>query len=120
MKPFSLKEYLQNPSKKVVTRNRLPVKICCTNFNGPAPIIAEINSGYSTSFFENGRYSKLAESPQDLFFDTVKREGWANVFIDLNNTSYLGTCIFKSKEEAEEEGKKWHSYIATVKVEWEE
>lgn len=31
MKPFSLKEYLKNPNKKVVTRDREEVRIICTD-----------------------------------------------------------------------------------------
>lgn len=31
MKPFNLEEYLANPSKKVVTRKGLDVRIVCTD-----------------------------------------------------------------------------------------
>ena len=123
MKQFNLKEYLENPSKKVVTRNGLPVKIHCTNFNGPASIIAEIKSGYSTSystsFFENGRYSKLAESPLDLFFDTVKHEGWTPVYRSFAGRISFG-CAYSTKKEAEEASKGNEYYLTTTKVEWEE
>ena len=119
MKQFSLEEYLANPSKKVVTRDGLPVKIHCTNFNGPAPIIAEINSGYSTSFFENGRHSKLAESTLDLFFDTVKHEGWTPVYRESTENIRFGYA-YSTKKEAEEASKYDTRYITTTKVEWEE
>ena len=119
MKQFNLKEYFENPSKKVVTRNGLPVKIYCTNFNGPAPIIAEINSEYSTSFFENGRYSKLAESPLDLFFAPEKHEGWTPVYRSFAGKISFG-CAYSTKKEAEEAGKGNVYYLTTTKVEWEE
>ena len=119
MKQFNLAEYLKNPSRKVITRNGLPVKIHCTNFNGPAPIIAEIDSGYSTSFFENGRYSKLVESTLDLFFDTVKHEGWTPVYCEPTGNIRFG-YVYATKKEAEEASKYDTRYVTTTKVEWEE
>ena len=119
MKQFNLEEYFKNPSKEVVTRNRLPVKIHCTNFEGPTPIIAEINSKYSTSFFENGRHSKLAESTLDLFFDTVKHEGWTPVYRESAGIIKFGYA-YPTKKEAEEASKYDTRYVTTTKVEWEE
>ena len=123
MKQFNLEEYLKNPLKKVVTRDGQSVKIHCTNFDviDGRRIVAEIEgSGYSTTFFEDGKYFRSEETPSDLFFAPEKYEGWVNVYLDADNDSYVGTCIYKSKEEAEESGKKWSCYITTVKIEWEE
>ena len=53
-------------------------------------------------------------------FAPEKREGWINIYLDVVNSSYVGTHIYKSKEEAEERGKKWSGYIATHKIEWTE
>ena len=119
MKQFNLEEYLKNPSRKVITRNRLPVKIHCTNFNGPTPIIAEINSRYSTSFFENGRHSKLAESSQDLFFAPEKYERWINIYKESKENVYFGDPYFSEKE-AKDNINSSANCVATVKVEWEE
>ena len=52
MKPFSLEEYLANPSKKVITRGGSAVKIHCTNYQGEKPIIAEIEGYVATGKFE--------------------------------------------------------------------
>ena len=50
MKAFSLKEYLKNPERKVVTRNGKEVKIHCTNCTGDQPIIAQVKDWeYSAS-----------------------------------------------------------------------
>ena len=122
MKQFNLEEYLKNPLKKVVTRDGQSVKIHCTNFDviDGHRIVAEIEgSGYSTTFFEDGKYFRSEETPSDLFFASEKYEGWINVYLDAENDGYVGTCIYKSKEEAEESGKKWSGYITTVKIEWE-
>ena len=42
MKPFNIKEYNDNPSRKVVTRDGRPVRILCTNARRSYPVIALI------------------------------------------------------------------------------
>ena len=55
MKPFNLKEYLKNPSRKVVTRDGRNVKIHCTNYIGEQQIIAQVEGhDLSFSFYEEG------------------------------------------------------------------
>ena len=122
MKPFNLEEYLANPSKKVITRDGRNVTIHCTNFNSCQPIIAQIEGhNFSNSFTRDGKYCIDGKNlPYDLFFAPEKHEGWVNIYLDADNSSYVGTCIYKSKEEAEESGKKWSCYITTLKIEWEE
>ena len=120
MKQFSLEEYLKNPSKKIVTRDGRNVTIHCTNCAGPRPVVAEIEGdNYSLNFDKYGRYC-FGTSDVDLFLAPEKHEGWVNIYLDAVNSSYVGTHIYKSKEEAEESGKKWNGYIATHKIEWEE
>ena len=120
MKQFSLEEYLNNPSKKVVTRDRKAVKILCTNYESHQPIIAEIEGhGYSRSFTKDGRYHiDNRISPYDLFFASEKHEGWINIYADINDNSYTGNHIFKSKEEAIEAA--YYNYVSTIKIEWED
>ena len=122
MKPFNLEEYLKNPSKKVVTRDRKAVKILCTNYESRQPIIAEIEGhDYSRSFTKDGRYHiDNRNSPYDLFFASEKHEGWINIYTDINDNSHPGNHIFESKEEAEEEGEKGSGYVTTIKIEWGE
>ena len=45
---------------------------------------------------------------------------WINIFEDVVSNRYAGTQIFKSKEDAEEKGKTWNSYITSIKIEWKE
>lgn len=124
MKPFSLEEYLNNPSRKVVTRDGRNVKIHCTNYSAHYPIIAEIQGvGYSDSFYPDGRYSINAESHNDLFFAPETHEGWINIFKGafINAKAFLGEShIYSSEEIAKSEGKKCNNYLSTVKIEWEE
>ena len=123
MKPFDLEEYLKNPSRKVVTRDGQSVKIHCTNFESinDQVIVAEIeHSGYSTTFFKNGKFFKSEETPLDLFFATEKREGWINLYRNEDGISWISPNYFTSKKEAEEEGKTRTCNVITIKIEWEE
>lgn len=117
MKQFNLEEYLKNPSRKVVTRTGIPVKIHCTNFVTCKPVIAEIDGrGYSQSFTKEGRYfGDTDESSEVLFFAPEKHEGWVNVYRDLGSGELYCGYVYDSEEEAKKRGG-----IATVKIEWEE
>ena len=117
MKQFNLEEYLKNPSRKVVTREGIPVKIHCTNFATCKPVIAEISGrGYSQSFTKEGRYfGDTDDSGEVLFFAPEKHEGWVNV---CKSQIYKCGLIHNSEEEARR-SRGWDA-IATVKIEWEE
>ena len=119
MKQFNLEEYLKNPSRKVVTRTGIPVKIHCTNFATCKPVIAEISGrGYSQSFTKEGRYfGDTDDSGEVLFFAPEKHERWVNLYKEDDNI-YASMNTFKTKGEAETLS--CSSCIATVKVEWEE
>lgn len=121
MKQFSLEEYLKNPSRKVVTRDGRNVKIHCTDYTDDSLIIAKIEGeDCSHSFYKNGSYIGDKKSPRDLFFAAEKHEGWINIYLNTNRNYEGSSCIYKSKESAEEFGKQCNSYITTVKIEWEE
>ena len=69
MEQFNLEEYLKNPSRKVISRNGIPVKIHCTNLFSSFPVIAEIEgSPYSESYNKDGKYCNGEDSDDDLFF----------------------------------------------------
>ena len=120
MKPFTLEEYRNNPKRKIVTRDGRNAKIICTNFLSNKPIIAEIEKdGYSLSYDENGRNNNFS-TPCDLFFAPEKHEGWLNIFKGNNFYHAENEIVYNSKKEAEIQGKNYMSYIATVKIEWEE
>lgn len=123
MKPFDLEEYLANPSKKVVARKGLPVRILATDLeDSDFPIAAAIDNRYPMSYTSRGtrNYELRHEDDNDLFFATEKHEGWFNIYKDAYN-NYIGQSrIFESKESAEKDGKGCKTYIATVKIEWEE
>ena len=128
MKAFSLKEYLKNPERKVVTRDGRGVRIRCTDRKGEEqPIVALIGSltedaEYVGTFRKDGRWSTSGcASGLDLFFAPEKHEGWINIFKSSNGFAFLGQSrIFASKEDAKKDGKDCECYVATVKIEWEE
>ena len=121
MKQFSLKEYLNNPSKKVVTRDGRNVKFLCTDYIGFGPIIAKVEgTDFSQMFYSDGRASRYEESPYDLFFVTEKHEGWINLYRNEDGISWLSPNYFASKEEAEKEGKAYTCSVTTIKIEWED
>lgn len=130
MKPFSLEEYLKNPSRKVITRWGDPVKIMCTNYYLPNyPVIAEIyytriGITKSYNFTKNGRKISDKTDIDDLFFEAEKHEGWINIYkenteIKGKDEEFRGAHIYPSKEKALEAGKLFDGYITTTKIEWE-
>ena len=127
MKKFSLDEYLKNPSRKIVTRDGHNARIISTDRKSPTGhnIVVLLDYGneeISTTCNNNGEteFCSSFQSKGDLFFAPEKKEGWINIYLDAEDGSCVETCIYKSKEEAEESGKKWSCYITTVKIEWEE
>ena len=127
MKQFNLKSYIANP-RKVITRDGRNVRILCLDAKGDYPVVALIPDGEGEykrdspeAYTEDGCNYSGRISYLDLFFAPEIHEGWANVFGGADGNSYVGDSrIFKSKEDAEKEGKKWKDYIATVRIEWEE
>ena len=119
MIPFNLKEYLKNPSRRVVTRNGDTVKIHCTDFiDERYPIIARIeDASASISFTKDGKYEYSRDTKYDLFFAPEKKEGWANIYKQDAKYRVIG-YVYETKEEAERN--KDIDYITTIKIEWEE
>ena len=125
MKEFNLTEYLKNPSQRVVTRDGRAVRIICTDAKGDEPIIALVYNKNREeenvyTYNRDGYFYNNNDSCLDLFFATVKREGWANVFKNQEGNIIMGVRVFATKEEASEVLKEYGKFIATIKIEWEE
>ena len=131
MKQFNLKEYLDNPSRKVVTRDGKPVRIICTdaiqvfsdkigNFPVVALVTGDNNREFTYSYREDGLYCEGKEYSCDLFFDTVKFKGWVNVYMASDGTrKRTGTTIYDTKEKAMQHYTDCGDYVETVPIEWE-
>ncbi len=128
MKQFSLDEYHKNPSRGLVTRSGLNVRIVCDDAPGDFPVIAIIDKMSKVdNCVTHFAYRKEGcinpdgtPSPYDLFFATKKYEGWVNIFKNDDGENYATYSIYKSKEEAEEDGKQYSGYITSIKIKWEE
>ena len=127
MKQFSLKEYLANPSRKVVTRDGNPVRIICTDVKDKYPIVGVVDLGDNRedtyTFKQDGAYLEGCEDVRDLFFAPERKEGWVNLYRTADGDERLG--CFRHTEEEEEarmeaSGDNMHKYIATIKLEWED
>ena len=127
MKPFNLSEYLENPSREIVTRDGRSVRIVCFNANvidnGNAyPIVAlvklEDNTDHPATFTNSGVFNVGEEHNFDLFFKPTQKEGWTNVYRNSNNQIVTDT-VFETKEEALNR-KSIHGYVDTVLIKWEE
>ena len=127
MKQFDLKEYLANPSRKVVTREGKNARIICTDkrdLNFPIIALIEDKSGVgeiTMGFTTDG--INPCSNILDLFFAPEKHIGWINIFKGTlaNAKVYLGeSSIYSSKEIAESEGRGFDNYLSTIKIEWEE
>ena len=131
MKQFNLSEYLENPSREIVTRDGHPVRIIGFNANiiddgitypNTYPIVAlvkkEDNTDVPASFTNNGAYFVGEEDVFDLFFKPTQKEGWINVYRNGNNAIVTDT-VFETKEEALNR-KSIHGYVDTILIKWEE
>ena len=125
MKQFNLDEYLANPSRKVVTREGKNVRIVCTDKKGnDYPVVALIEwekTEEACDYTKDGCLNDGRTTEYDLLFAPEKHEGWVNIYRDSNiGCIYTGT-VFYSPEDAESAAqRKIGSYVATIKIEWEE
>lgn len=126
MKQFNLEEYLKNPQKKVITREGLSARIICTGRKGynTKPIIALVTIPNGTevlkSYWEDGVNTRGCEdNPDDLFFTSVKKSGWINLY-KINSIISPGPRAYDTKKEAESAAGNRSDYISTIKIKWEE
>lgn len=124
MKPFSLEEYLKNPSRKVVTRDGRNVRILCTDREGSVYLIVALIKDDNremeilVTYTKDGRPAEYNEAYYTLFFAPEKHEGWINIYRDTILSGAYYKYIYPSEEDAKENA--CSGAIATVKIEWEE
>jgi hypothetical protein len=122
MKPFNLEAALRG--EPVATRDgRLVTQLTLFNIDDGFPLTGVIRKVRYHWTQDGKAMGDGATSGLDLFMDLVKREGWVNIIRDKSTGALLtGAWVFGSKELAEAaiDYKGLITYIATVKVEWEE
>ena len=121
MKEFSIE--LAKASKPVCTRDGRKARIVCYDVKGDYPILAliersNVEEGVYT-YNINGHFLPNREHYNDLIIAPEKHEGWVNIYHDENSVTFAGERIYDSKKEAIANMVE-HSYIATIKIEWEE
>lgn len=123
MKPFSIKEYLENPNREVVTREGKPVRILCTDLDdNDYPVAAATRNRHVDRYTADGRFQAGQVNKYDLFFANEKREGWALIYKETAiRASRLSPEIYATKEAAV---RVWEANpgieCSIVKIEWEE
>ena len=125
MKQFNLEEYLENPSKNVVTRMGRKVRIIYTDREDSIyPIIALIKddkreSDILVAYTKDGIPPEYNEAYYTLFFAPEKKSAWINLY-KMNSIISPGPRVYDTKEEAESAAGDKSYYISTIKIEWEE
>lgn len=124
MEQFSLEEYLKNPKRKVVTRDGDSVRIVCTDKinNIKKPIIALVHDVISGTelcydYYPDGKVYSKQEDSLDLFFVSIKHEGWLNVYCEKDGW-YSGGKVYNTNAEAKENASS--GCFTTIKIKWEE
>ena len=122
MEQFSLKKYLANPSRKLVTRDGKNVRIICTNrrdLNYPIIALIETSSGGEVAYShtKDGRHCTDCSDIFDLFFAPEKHEGWVNIY-RARGYCYGGSVIYPTEVAAKAAADP--DPVATIKIEWEE
>lgn len=121
MKPFNLKEHLEHPDWKVVTREGRPVRIVYTELDDSVyPVVAVINNWHAQKFTAGGLFHAGRETKYDLFFYSKKFEAWT-LFVKCADNFVLGSIFYDTIEEAQRvQESDPDRYGPIVKVEWEE
>ena len=128
MKQFSLEEYLENPSKKIVTREGKDARIICTDVKSEkyqvvALVTKKGGQEILATFDTSGKYRSGYNSHLDLFFAPEKHEGWTLFVVNWKSigADMLDSIIYTTREEAQRMRETNPGrYGAIVKLEWEE
>ena len=129
MKPFNLKTYLENPTREVfmIGDSSIPVRIICTDAKGEYPVIALVTfvtlnttTECPYSYTEDGLSNKGKKGQSDLYFKSVKKSGWVNIYTSKISGETTTGSICKTKEEALSLIDGRDNYLDTIFIEWEE
>lgn len=129
MRPFNLDEYLKNPNKKIVTRDKRNARIICTNKKSVQgyTIVALIDNSEDSYkdteaaviYNSKGRFDDAYTDKNDLFFASEKREVWVNIY-KYDGRFIVDERTCNTKEEALNNKDTTMDYVGTFKLEFEE
>ena len=125
MKPFNLKEYLEHPDWKVVTKEGEPVRILCTDLDdNDYPVAAATKNWHVDKYTAAGLFQAANETKYDLFFANKKHEGWVIIFKRslLAGSFEIWPAIYADRGKAERvrEANPGMLECSIVRIEWEE
>lgn len=126
MKQFNLQEYLDNPSRQVVTRDGSKARIVCTDRAGlnTKPIVALITlpngDEVIKTFWNNGFETTAIEGENDLFFVSIKHEGWIIINKWPDGERDTNGIIYQTKSDIPDMAPVGGKRVATIKIEWED
>lgn len=126
MKQFDLQEYLKNPTRPIVTRDGHAARVICTDRKDeqyPIMALIEIRGGlkeFGYFYTANGVCSKGTKDARDLFFAPEKKIGWINLYKDKDDVVTDKFIILSEEDARIQRDIHEDSYIATIKIEWEE
>ena len=122
MKSFNLKEHLEHPDWKVVTREGKPVRILCTDLDdNDYPVAAVVGNFHVDKYTADGLFQAGKKTKYDLFFASEKHEGWVIISkLPFTDSFEIFPEIFATKEEAV---RVWEDNpgikCSIIKIEWE-
>ena len=120
MKPFSIKEHLEHPDWKVVSREGEPVRILCTDLDDDDyPVAAATKNRHVDRYTADGLFNAGRETKYDLFFYSKKFEAWT-LFVKHVDHYVLDSILYDTIGEARRvQESDPDRYGPIVKVEWE-
>lgn len=126
MEQFSLEKYLENPERKIVTRDGRSARIICTDRKNSVdfPIVALVTNDagmeYVESYRKNGSWCYSGSlNDGDLFFAPNKHTDWVNLY-RTESGQYKCGSVHESGQDAKMVSEGDSQYVTTIKVEWEE
>ena len=129
MEQFDLEEYKKNPTRKVVTRDGMPVRIICTDAKGDYPVVAlAIDEDGSEYTIRSTQYGISGFTEDDLFLsdeqsNKIRKEGWVGIYRSkISRNLYVPSIFIYDSENKIEKYAELHpdEFIGMAKVTWEE
>ncbi len=123
LKPFDLEA--AKAGKPVCTRDGSKARIICFDYKSSDDysIIALVDNGDNEmpyKFSKEGKFNPNCTDAYDLMMLPEKKEGWVNIIKTATPKRNVG-CLYDTREEALSHVDSLNdSYVATVKLEWEE
>lgn len=126
MERFSLEKYLEDPSRKVVTKDGHEVRILCTDLCGRKPVVGAVRVGGDQeevmTFTADGHYMYGEEGDANLFFTPNKQSRYVYLYkmhFKDGETKVYASYAYSNKEAAIKDMEECEGFAFT-EITWEE